>query len=178
MLERLRILAGDAALMDRYGVIDAPASGAALELLAVAAGIKRLAPAGTLNRLAHAVESFLRDPHQFGVMLTVTPEDLALREAIEQYILWRRAHGAKFTTGSDILHHFLQYVDGNATCDAVSTKQVLAFLVGQGPLTRNRENKCHALAGFWRHAISRGPATRSPLPRELEKALKEVSRRA
>jgi site-specific recombinase XerD len=89
---------------------------------------------------------------------------MMLREAIEQYILWRRAHGAKFATGSDILHHFLQYVDGNAACDAVSTKQVLAFLAGQGELTRNRENKCYALVGFWRHAISRGHATRSPLP--------------
>lgn len=89
---------------------------------------------------------------------------MTLREAIEQYILWRRAHGAKFTTGSDILHHFLQYVDGNAACDAVSAKQVLAFLAGQGALTRNRENKYYALVGFWRHAISRGHATRSPLP--------------
>jgi len=89
---------------------------------------------------------------------------MMLREAIEQYILWRRAHGAKFATGSDILHHFLHYVDGNAACDAVSTKQVLAFLAGQGALTRNRENKYYALAGFWRHAISRGHATRSPLP--------------
>jgi len=83
LLERLRIMAGDAALEDRYVVIDAPASGTALELLAVAGGIKRLAPAGSLNRLAHGVESFLEDPHQFGVILTVTPEDLALREAIE-----------------------------------------------------------------------------------------------
>jgi arsenite-transporting ATPase len=83
LLERLRIMAGDAALEDRYVVIDAPASGSALELLGVAAGIKRLAPAGSLNRLAHSVESFLGDPHQFGVMLTVTPEDLALREAME-----------------------------------------------------------------------------------------------
>ena len=46
---------------------------------------------------------------------------MMLREAIEQYILWRRAHGAKFATGSDILYHFLQYVNGNAACDAVST---------------------------------------------------------
>lgn len=89
---------------------------------------------------------------------------MMLREAIEQYILWRRVHGAKFTTGSDILHHFLQYVDENAACDAVSVKQVLAFLTGQGALTRNRENKYYALVGFWRHAISRGHATRSPLP--------------
>jgi len=42
--------------------------------------------------------------------------------------------------------------------------QVLAFLAGNGPLTRNRENKYYALAGFWRHAISRGHASRSPLP--------------
>jgi hypothetical protein len=89
---------------------------------------------------------------------------MMLREAIEQYILWRRAHGAKFTTGSDILYHFLQYADGNAACDAVSTKQVLAFLAGQGALTRNRENKYYALAGFWRHAISRSHANRNPHP--------------
>lgn len=89
---------------------------------------------------------------------------MTLREAIEQYIHWRRAHGAKFTTGSDILYHFLQYVDGNAVCDAVSTNQVLIFLAGQGPLTRNRENKYYTLVGFWRHAISRGHAKRSPLP--------------
>ena len=36
--------------------------------------------------------------------------------------------------------------------------------MGKGPLTRNRENKYYALAGFWRHAISRGHAARSPLP--------------
>lgn len=87
-----------------------------------------------------------------------------LCEAIEQYILWRRAHGVKFVTGSGILHHFLHYVDGSAACDAISTKQILAFLTDQGALTRNRENKYYALVGFWRYAISRGHATRSPLP--------------
>lgn len=89
---------------------------------------------------------------------------MMLGETIEQYILWRRAHGAKFATGSDILHNFLHYVDGSAVCDAVTKVQVLTFLAGQGPLTRNRENKYYTLAGFWRHAISRGRATRSPLP--------------
>jgi len=89
---------------------------------------------------------------------------MTLREAIGQYILWRRAHGAKFTAGANLLRHFLGYADGNAACDAVTTAQVLAFLAGKGPLTRHRENKCYALAGFWRHAISRGHASRSPLP--------------
>jgi site-specific recombinase XerD len=89
---------------------------------------------------------------------------MTLREAIEQYIVWRRAHGAKFTTGANLLRHFLGYADGDAACDAVTTAQVLAFLAGKGPLTRHRENKYCALTGFWRHAISRGHAARSPLP--------------
>lgn len=89
---------------------------------------------------------------------------MMLRDAIGQYILWRQAHGAKFTTGANLLRHFLGYADGDVTCDAVSTTQVLAFLAGKGPLTRHRENKYYALAGFWRHAISRGHASHSPLP--------------
>jgi site-specific recombinase XerD len=89
---------------------------------------------------------------------------MTLREAIEQYVLWRQAHGAKFTTGRNILRQFLGHADGNVECDAVSTAQVLAFLAGARQLTRNRENKYYTLVGFWRHAISRGHATRSPLP--------------
>ncbi len=95
---------------------------------------------------------------------------MMLREAIEQYILWRRAHGAKFTTGANLLRHFLGYVDGDATCDAVTTTQVLAFLAGKGPLTRHHENKYYALAGFWRHAVSRGHAISSPLPNSEPKS--------
>ena len=55
-------------------------------------------------------------------------------------------------------------------CDAVTAVQVLAFLAGSGPLTRVRENKYYALAGFWRYAISRGHATRSPLPNSEPKS--------
>jgi site-specific recombinase XerD len=89
---------------------------------------------------------------------------MMLREAIEQYIVWRRAHGAKFISGANVLRRFLGYADGDAVCDAVTPAQVLAFLAGKGPPTRHRENKYYALAGFWRHAISRGHASRSPLP--------------
>lgn len=83
LLERLRIMAGDAALEDRFLVIDAPASGSAVELLSVASGVKGIAPAGTLNRLARSVASFLADPARFGAIVTMTPEDLAVREALE-----------------------------------------------------------------------------------------------
>jgi anion-transporting ArsA/GET3 family ATPase len=83
LLERLAILAGDAALQDRYLVIDAPASGSAVELLSVSSGVKGIAPTGTLNRLAASIDNFLTDPTRFGVVITATPEDLAVREALE-----------------------------------------------------------------------------------------------
>ena len=83
LLERFRILAGDAALQDHYVVVDGPASGTAVELLGVARGLIELAPAGTLNRLASAVESFLRDAELFGAAIIVAPEQLALGEALE-----------------------------------------------------------------------------------------------
>jgi len=95
---------------------------------------------------------------------------MTLREAIEQYVLWRQAHGAKFTTARNLLRQFLHHADGDAGCDAVTTAQVLAFLAGKGPLTRHRENKNYALVGFWRYAISRGYARRSPLPDDEPRA--------
>jgi len=83
MLERLRIMSGDAALKDEYLVVDGPASGSALEFLSVAEGVKGIAPAGTLNRLASGVHSFLTDGARFGVAITISPEEMALREALE-----------------------------------------------------------------------------------------------
>src|ERR1700736_5940711 len=83
MLERLRIVAGSAALEDRYVVVDAPATGSALELLSVPGALKQIAPLGTLNRLAANAESFIADASRFAVMLTLTPHELALREALE-----------------------------------------------------------------------------------------------
>lgn len=89
---------------------------------------------------------------------------MTLREAIDQYIAWRRAHGANYKSGAGLLNLFLKSVDGEAGCGAVTTAQIVNFLAGKGPLTRNRENKYSALAGFYRYAISRGYVKRSPLP--------------
>lgn len=83
MLERLRLFAGQAALEDRFVVVDAPATGSTLELLSVAGGVKRLAPLGTLNRLAEGVESFLTDPNRLSIVLTLNARELALREALQ-----------------------------------------------------------------------------------------------
>lgn len=83
MLERLRQLADEAAARNGFVVIDAPATGSVVELLSVPQGVRGLAPSGTLNRLAGAIDNFLRDPGRFGVWLTARPEQLAVREALE-----------------------------------------------------------------------------------------------
>jgi anion-transporting ArsA/GET3 family ATPase len=83
MLERLRLLAAQAALEDRYVVVDGPATGGAIELLSVTERLQELAPLGTLNRLAREIEEFLHDANRFGVIIVLRPEEHALREAIE-----------------------------------------------------------------------------------------------
>ncbi len=83
LLSRLSSMAGEAAREDRFVVVDGLSTGASLELLAVAAGVRNLAAAGTLNRLAGELESFISDPNRFGVAIVVSPQDLALKEALE-----------------------------------------------------------------------------------------------
>jgi len=81
MLERIRLMTV-AEHRGRTLVIDAPATGSALEMLSVVEGVQRLAPFGTLNRLAIEVDKFIRDGERFGVLLTLRAEELALREAL------------------------------------------------------------------------------------------------
>ena len=89
---------------------------------------------------------------------------MILRDAIGHYVAWRRAHGARYVTSASTLYRFCKCVPEQVCCDAVAETEVLRFLTGNGPLTRYRANKYSALAGFYRYAISRGYATRSPLP--------------
>ena len=89
---------------------------------------------------------------------------MTLLETIDAYIDWRRTHGAKFITSARVLHQFCTRVGDDIDCDAVREADVLGFLAGKGPLTRSRANRYGALAGFYRYAISRGHAARSPLP--------------
>ena len=87
-----------------------------------------------------------------------------LQDAIDRYIAWQRSHGAKFETSAGMLLRFARGFDGDIDCDAVAGSQILDYLAGNGPMTRYRENKYGALAGFYRYAISRGYASSSPLP--------------
>ncbi len=83
LLSRLSAMAGEAARDDRYVVVDGLSTGASLELLSVAAGVRRLAGAGTLSRLATELEGFISDPNRFGVAIVAAPQELALKEALE-----------------------------------------------------------------------------------------------
>jgi anion-transporting ArsA/GET3 family ATPase len=83
LLSRLSTMAGEAARDDRYVVVDGLSTGASLELLSVATGVRNLAAAGTLNRLAANLEGFISDSNRFGVALVVSPQELALKESLE-----------------------------------------------------------------------------------------------
>ncbi len=88
IVERLKLMASEAD-PDRILIVDGPATGSAFEMLSVASNLKRLAPRGALHQLALEVEEFLNDRIRFGVLMTLTPEELAVREtiaAIESFV--------------------------------------------------------------------------------------------
>ncbi len=87
-----------------------------------------------------------------------------LCEAIDHYVAWQRDHGTKFVSGAYLLNQFRKQLDEGFDCDAVTESQVRAFLAGNGTLTRSRATRYGVLTGFYRFAISRGYASRSPLP--------------
>ena len=89
---------------------------------------------------------------------------MTLRDSIDQYITWRRTHGAEFRAQTYLLKLFLKSVDGTVECDTITAAQVASFLAGTGPLTPYRAKKYSTLAGFYRYAISRGFASCLPLP--------------
>lgn len=94
---------------------------------------------------------------------------MTLQNAINEYVAWRRGHGVKFHTGAARLNYFSRHVGKDTDCDCVDSFDVLVFLAGHGQLTLNRSEKYSVLAGFYQYAISRGYASRSPLPpRESE----------
>ena len=89
---------------------------------------------------------------------------MTIREAIDQYIEWRRNHGTKFQVGAHLLYRFLRGIDEHSSCDKIAHRQIRAFLKGNNGLTPGRANRYSALAGFYRYAISRGLVLQSPLP--------------
>lgn len=80
---------------------------------------------------------------------------MTLREAVDAYIAWRRAHGVKFVSGARTLRQFSRHAGDGIDCGSVGKSDVLGFLAGEGPPAPARSKKYSTLAGFHRHAVSR-----------------------
>ena len=95
---------------------------------------------------------------------------MTLRKAIDQYIAWKRAQGARFQSQAYALRRYCRSVGDEVDCDEVSRASASAFLTGTASGSSNRAFLHSTLAGFYRYALARGLATRSPLPAEAPKA--------
>lgn len=91
---------------------------------------------------------------------------MTLGTAIDRYVAFKRSCGQRFEAGANVLSHYARVLGRDVDLDAVRADQALAFLQGTGPLTRTRSVKRSVLDGFYRYALGRGLASRSPLPAE------------
>lgn len=91
---------------------------------------------------------------------------MTLHAAIDQYIRWRQARGAGFVSAASTLRSYARFVGDALDCDEVRDGLADAFIAAGRPGSRYHANKYCLLAGFYRYALTRGLATRSPLPPE------------
>jgi len=84
-------------------------------------------------------------------------------QAIDAYVAYKQSLGMRFATEARTLKSFYRTL-GDIDMDQVDSDQVYAYLAGTGPVTRFWHRKLDALRGFYRFALTRGYATRSPLP--------------
>ena len=89
---------------------------------------------------------------------------MTLRAAIDQYVAWRQAQGARFQAQAYVLRRYSRSAGDGVGCDEVRSDEARAFVDGGATASNNRAYKHSVLAGFYRYAVARGLATRSPLP--------------
>jgi integrase/recombinase XerD len=90
-----------------------------------------------------------------------------LTQVIAAYVTHRQGMGMRFRTEARILQSFSRAVGELRTIEEITVDQLLAFLAGTGPVTRNWERKHSALGGLYRFAVARGYVDHSPLPRTV-----------
>jgi integrase/recombinase XerD len=93
---------------------------------------------------------------------------MKLAEAIDQYVDLKQSMGSRFHAEQVILKSFSKAMD-DIGCEEVNPDRLYAYLSGSGPITRFFHRKYDAISGFYRFAIGRGYAVRSPLPHFLPK---------
>jgi hypothetical protein len=87
---------------------------------------------------------------------------MRISQAVGAYVTHKQSLGIRFATEARTLRSFYLAV-GDVDMNQVESDQVCAYLAGKGPVTRFWHRKLDALRGFYRFALARGYATRSPL---------------
>jgi integrase/recombinase XerD len=95
---------------------------------------------------------------------------MRLQQAIEQYLTLKRSLGFRYRSESKVLKAFSRTM-GPIGADRVKPKVVRAFLDGHGVVTRTWICKWTALRVYYRFAMARGLARRSPLPEHAPKVV-------
>jgi integrase/recombinase XerD len=93
---------------------------------------------------------------------------MKLWDLTAKYVGYKQSMGMRFRTEARVLKSFCRNI-GDADVDQLTPDAVEAFLAGTGPVTRFWHRKYEVLSGFYRFAIARGHADRSPLPRAVPK---------
>jgi hypothetical protein len=88
-----------------------------------------------------------------------------LAQVVVAYVTHRQAMGMRFRTEARILQSFSRALGEVRTIQEITADQLLAFLAGTGPVTRNWERKHSVLGGLYRPgAMSTILGFRGPFP--------------
>jgi integrase/recombinase XerD len=93
---------------------------------------------------------------------------MRLSEVIDAYIAMKTSLGMSFDSARRLLRQFSREI-GNPAIGEVQAEAVATFLRGRGALNATWGLRYRVLSGFYKFAISRGHAHRSPLPGNIPK---------
>lgn len=88
---------------------------------------------------------------------------MKLASVVSIYVQLKQSSGMRFITVAQVLNYFARTM-GDIDIRAVRPKAVSAFLRGRGRITSTWHQKYGALKSFFRFAVGRDYATKSPLP--------------
>jgi len=91
-----------------------------------------------------------------------------LREAVDQYVTYKRSMGMRFATETRTLKSFCRTM-GTVSLAQVEASAVYEYIAGGGAVTRFWHRKYEVLRGFYRFALGRGYTATAPLPKLVPK---------
>ncbi len=93
---------------------------------------------------------------------------MSLHKVVEAYIAFKRGLGARLESEARLLRAFCRTM-GDMDIKDVKPAAVMAFIAGEGPVTRAWKQRASVLRSFYRYAVSRGHAISSPVPTDVPK---------